>query len=119
MNAVASADSIDTTIVRATAVSDSVALLRSNVAIDYSLAQNFPDPFADETAIEYTVPIVTHVSLQIFDMTGKFVAALAEGEFNAGTYRAVFRAGNIPSGVYYYRMESGGFIAQRRMLLVK
>jgi zinc metalloprotease ZmpB len=87
----------------------------------FSLAQNYPNPFNPTTAITYTVPVGTRhaVSLHVYDMLGRDVATLVEGQQIAGVHAVQFNAGNLASGTYLYRLEAGAFSTTKKMLLIR
>lgn len=92
----------------------------------FTLAQNFPNPFNPSTRIQYTVPVTSHVTLRVLDVLGREVGTLVDGERSAGNYEAVFRADNLASGIYFYRLQAqtasgqaGSFTAVRRMMLLR
>ncbi len=86
---------------------------------EFSLEQNYPNPFNPTTSIGLRIADFGFVSLKVYDITGKVVAVLLNREMNAGVYSIDFDAGNIGSGIYFYRMESGDFSATKKMILVK
>ena len=83
------------------------------------LAQNYPNPFNPSTVISYTLPQSGSVSLEVFDMTGRRIAVLTEGNKSAGTHSFEFDASQLSSGVYMYRLQSSGTTLTRKMTLVK
>ena len=84
-----------------------------------SLDQNHPNPFSRSTQITYTLPAPSDVRLAVYDVLGRRVAKLAEGRRPAGTHRATFVAnGRLAGGVYLYRLESGGQVQTRRMVVL-
>ncbi len=91
----------------------------------YSLAQNYPNPFNPVTIINYTIAKDGIVKIKIYDVMGKEVAVLVNGFKTKGNYQVEFdandnRAGaGIPSGVYFYKIESEGFSEIKRMILLK
>ncbi|NOY05252.1 MAG: T9SS type A sorting domain-containing protein [Chlorobi bacterium] len=85
----------------------------------FNLGQNYPNPFNPSTMIPYSVPKAGHVSLKVFDMLGREVATLVNEVLPAGSYKAPFIAGNLQSGMYIYRLETGGKVTSRKMLLTK
>ena len=88
----------------------------------FELKQNFPNPFNPETVIGFSIPAArgTEVtSLKIFDITGKEVAILVNGNLRPGNYNVKFNAKNLPSGIYIYKLTSGDFSASQKMILVK
>lgn len=72
-----------------------------------------------DTADGILGPEKSYVVLRVYDASGREVARLASGEFTAGAYRVNWGAGNLSSGVYFYRIQSGGFTQTRKLLLVK
>jgi hypothetical protein len=73
----------------------------------YSLSQNYPNPFNPSTVISFQIPMASHVSLKIFDLLGREVAALVNEEKRAGSYEVTFDGKNLSSGVYFYRLQAG------------
>jgi hypothetical protein len=89
------------------------------VVTRYSLAQNYPNPFNPTTDIQYQLPIQGNVTLTIYNTTGQEVTTLIDGHQAAGSYQVTWDAGNLPSGVYFYRLTVNGFQDVRRMMLLK
>ncbi len=86
----------------------------------FGLAQNFPNPFNPSTTITYDVAQTAHVTLDVFDVTGRKVATLVDGVRTASSYNVRWEAGNLPSGVYFYQLRADGqLIDAKKMLLVK
>ncbi|MBS1493874.1 MAG: LruC domain-containing protein [Bacteroidetes bacterium] len=85
----------------------------------YELSQNYPNPFNPTTMISFNVPNNEFVSIKVFDMSGKEVAVLVNSELKAGTYDFNFNAGNLSSGIYFYRVNTPSFSDTKRMILVK
>ncbi len=85
----------------------------------YRLYQNYPNPFNPVTKIKYGMPKNGYIMLTIYDGLGKEVAVADEGFKYANTYEAVFDATNLPSGVYYYKLEAGVFSDTKKMVIVK
>ena len=72
------------------------------------LAQNSPNPFAQTTNISFTLNEPSFITLKLFNPLGSEVAALANGFFGAGEHAITFDRGDLPDGVYFYRLEAGG-----------
>ncbi len=85
----------------------------------FALSQNYPNPFNPSTVIRYEIKQPGHVRLSVYDMYGRKVAALVDGERPSGPSSAVFNADALPSGMYTYVLESGGAALSRVMTLVK
>jgi hypothetical protein len=89
---------------------------------EVSLAQNYPNPFNPSTKIKFSIPVGTgHAPsvLKVFDVLGREVATLVNGNLNAGSYEATFDAHGMASGVYFYRLSAANFVTTRRMLLTR
>ncbi len=86
----------------------------------FSLAQNYPNPFNPTTVIEYAIPKASNVTLSIYNALGQKVASLLSNKMeSAGSYKVKFNAAHLPSGIYFYRLQSGNFIQTRKMILMK
>ncbi|MEX0721464.1 MAG: T9SS type A sorting domain-containing protein [Balneolaceae bacterium] len=85
----------------------------------YILNQNYPNPFNPSTMISYQLPVNSEVSLKVFDMLGREVGELANGQKAAGTHTAHFDASNLSSGMYIYRLQAGSFTQTRKLMLIK
>jgi parallel beta-helix repeat protein len=83
------------------------------------LAQNYPNPFNPSTTIKYDLPRDTRVSLKIYDVLGREVATLVNGEERAGYKSIEWNASGFTSGVYFYRLEAGSFVSVKKLLLLK
>ncbi len=89
---------------------------------NFSLAQNFPNPFNPSTTIKFSVPgNSSFVTLKVYNVLGKETAALVNETLNAGEYEIEWNAANQPSGVYFYKLISGNgsFSETKKMILVK
>lgn len=85
----------------------------------FSLEQNYPNPFNPATIIKFSVPQKSFVSLKIFDVLGKEVQTLVEEEKSEGTYEVTFDAANLPSGVYFYTMQTDNFLSTKKLIVLK
>lgn len=89
------------------------------VPIDFSLGQDFPNPFNPSTTIEYSVPVSSHVDLRVYDMLGRPVCTLVNQYQAGGNYSVQFDGSTLPSGVYFYRLVSGGHVISKKMMVMK
>ncbi|HMQ69381.1 MAG TPA: T9SS type A sorting domain-containing protein [Ignavibacteria bacterium] len=86
---------------------------------EFSLKQNYPNPFNPVTKIDFDLPVNSNTSLKIYSMDGKEIKSLINGSLNAGYYSVDFDASQLPSGVYYYRLESGNLVSAKKLMLLK
>jgi hypothetical protein len=91
---------------------------------NFALYQNYPNPFNPTTVIGYQLSAVSHVTLTIYDVLGREVATLVDGQQNAGVYKANFDGSRFASGVYFYRINAVGndgqkFISIKKLVLMK
>lgn len=90
------------------------------IATQFILKQNYPNPFNPSTIIGYQLSENSRVRLKVFDMLGREIASLVNGEFQpAGNYRVIFDGSGLSSGVYLYRLTIGSRTYTRRMILAK
>jgi len=85
----------------------------------YRLSQNYPNPFNPSTTIRYGLPHKSIASLIVFNTLGQQVATLVQGEEEAGYHEVRFDASSLSSGVYFYRLQAGGFVQTRKLLLIR
>lgn len=87
---------------------------------DYALLQNYPNPFNPVTTIKYRVPVYSKIELKVYDIFGRELTTLADGEKSPGIYEAKFDGSDFPSGVYFYRFQTeSGYSETRKLLLMK
>lgn len=91
----------------------------NETAREYELFQNYPNPFNPATNIKFSVPSGGEVSLKVYDIAGKQVAELVNEFKQKGSYTVSFDASALPSGAYFYRLETADFKETKKMLLVK
>lgn len=87
--------------------------------IDFALIANYPNPFNPITTIEYAIPQASFVELKIYDILGGEVASLVKENKPSGKHSVKFNASNLPSGIYFYRIVSGNFIATKKLIILK
>lgn len=84
-----------------------------------TLEQNFPNPFNPATSITYTIPRGGSVRLSVFNLLGQEVALIFEGTQSAGTYEVHFNKHDLPTGIYFYRIQAPGLVETRKMIVTK
>jgi hypothetical protein len=92
----------------------------------FSLEQNYPNPFNPSTKIKYTIPSATFggieespTTLKVYDVLGNEIAVLVDEEQPTGNYEVEFDAGNISTGIYFYKLVSGSFVETKKMILLR
>jgi hypothetical protein len=86
---------------------------------EFSLQQNFPNPFNPTTTIRFKIQGSVRVALSVFDVLGRHVATLVNETKPPGTYTVTFNADNLAGGVYYYRLSAGTFTQTKQMVLLR
>ncbi|MBU0690908.1 T9SS type A sorting domain-containing protein [bacterium] len=86
---------------------------------EFALHQNYPNPFNPETQIAFDIPEAVTVKLGVYNLLGQQVAELVNGTMATGRHSVTFMANDLPSGMYFYHLEAGEFIAQQKMILMK
>lgn len=102
-------------------VSSPITKVEENLFLPYnlSLMQNYPNPFNPSTKISYSIDKKTHVRLSIYDLLGNKIATLVDGEKSPGLYVVSFHANNLPSGIYFYKLEANNQAITRKMILLR
>ncbi|MDP3150729.1 MAG: S41 family peptidase [Ignavibacteria bacterium] len=85
----------------------------------YSLEQNYPNPFNPVTTITYQIPKAGKVELKVFDILGREIAVLVNGEITAGKHEVKFDGSNSSNGVYFYQVKSSNYLETKKLLLLK
>ncbi|MGD1044443.1 MAG: T9SS type A sorting domain-containing protein [Bacteroidota bacterium] len=85
----------------------------------YALEQNYPNPFNPATKIKFALPLRSLTKLSIYDLLGREVQILINKELEAGYHEINFDANSFPSGIYFYKIQSGDFIQTKKMVLMK
>jgi len=101
-------------------------------SLEFALEQNYPNPFNPKTVVTYQVPTVSKTRIAIYDLLGREVAVLVDGQKGPGSYEVTFDATGLASGVYLYRLTAGspstgsgprakssGFVQTRKMVITK
>jgi hypothetical protein len=85
----------------------------------FSLFQNYPNPFNPSTTIKFGVATKGNVTLKVFDLMGREIATLFNGEKEAGYYEMNFDASKLSSGTYFYQLRTAGYTQSKKMMLIK
>lgn len=94
-------------------------VLGQDVVTDYTLSQNFPNPFNPSTVITFSVPQETEVTVRVYNALGQQVMTLASGQYSAGTHHVTFNGADLSSGIYFYSLSAGKQTITKKMMLLK
>ena len=87
--------------------------------LQFHLAQNYPNPFNPVTTIQFSLQENTDIRLAVYDLNGRFVKTLVEGQMNAGRHQVLFDASSLSSGIYFYRLSTHNFSDVKKMIVLK
>ncbi|MCE7857912.1 MAG: T9SS C-terminal target domain-containing protein [Ignavibacteria bacterium CHB3] len=96
----------------------SVEELDSEIPVDYKLEQNFPNPFNPTTTIQFSIPELSFVKIEVFNTLGEKVTTLVSEELFAGNYKYEWIAENLPSGIYFYKMKADSYEQTKKLVLL-
>ena len=85
----------------------------------FKLNQNYPNPFNPETVISYQLPVMSDISLKVYNLLGQEEATLFEGIRQPGNYEVTLNSSKLASGVYFYKLQTAQFISIKKMLIIK
>jgi streptogramin lyase len=91
----------------------------SELPIEFSISNNFPNPFNPTTTIEYYIPYSTFVSIEVSDILGNKVKTLLNEQKYSGNYKILFDASNLTSGVYFYTLRTNNYVKTKKMVFLK
>ena len=91
----------------------------SDLAADFSLGRNYPNPFNPVTTVPFRLARAGRVTLKVYDALGSMVSVMADGRYEAGSHAVRFDAAGLASGIYVVRMEAEGFTASRKIAVVR
>jgi hypothetical protein len=92
---------------------------KSQLPSHITLYQNYPNPFNPTTTIEFAIPTSGYVSLKVFNITGQEVATLVNKELILGNHKVEWNPQNLSSGLYFYKLETKGYIETKKLILMK
>lgn len=95
------------------------SVIEENIPTRFQLHQNYPNPFNPTTTISFSLSSPAKVELNVFDIQGRLVQKLADGNYSSGSHRIFFNASNLASGVYVYRLQTGNEVQTKTMTLIK
>ncbi len=87
--------------------------------VEFALEEPYPNPFNSRTWINFALPHSSHARITLWDLNGRLVSLLADGQFRTGEHSLALDAGNLPSGIYLVRLEATDNAAQRKVLLLR
>ena len=97
----------------------SVNQISGEISERFSLHQNYPNPFNPYTKIKFDITKLSDVKLVVYDLLGREMATLVNERLKAGTYEVDFEGRELPSGVYFYKLEADGFVDVKKMVLIR
>ena len=96
-----------------------VNIVSAEVPVRFNLYNNYPNPFNPVTKIKFDLPKASYVKIIVFDVSGRVITELVNQHLSPGIFEAEFNADKLSSGVYFYRLETGGFTSTKKMIFVK
>jgi len=91
----------------------------NQIPTKYQLSQNYPNPFNPTTEINFSIPTNENVKLVVHNTLGQEIVELVNSKLSAGNYKFSFDASLLPSGVYFYTLQSANYIQTKKMILLK
>lgn len=100
---------------------DTVLGIRSleNIPTQFKIFQPYPNPFNSETIISYELPVKNYVNIYLYDVLGRLVKVIINGNQSAGKYSVKLESTNLASGIYFYKIQAGNFVDGRKVVLIK
>ncbi|MDP2886307.1 MAG: T9SS type A sorting domain-containing protein [Ignavibacteria bacterium] len=86
---------------------------------EFNLFQNYPNPFNPSTAIQFSIPAESYVTLRIYNSLGAELKTLVASTLQPGSYKTQWNAVGLPSGVYFCRMQAGEFVITKKLVLLR
>jgi hypothetical protein len=98
---------------------DAVVENQPDLPTEFSISGVHPNPFNSTATITYALPVAAPVSLRLYDLSGRQVMTLAEGSRQAGVHRTILNAADLPSGLYFIRLEAAEYLGTRKVMLIR
>jgi hypothetical protein len=100
---------------------DGVTAVDQEVGVpdDFAVHQNYPNPFNPSTTIRFDLAERSQVTVKVYDLLGREVTTLIDATLEPGVKEVEFAPQNLSSGVYFYQVRAGTFVATRKMILMK
>lgn len=96
-----------------------ITIIAQNIPKTYYLSQNYPNPFNPATTIRFDIPKQSAAKLVIYNAIGQEISILVNNKLEAGSYEVSWNATALPSGIYFYKLETEGFTSIKKMILLK
>lgn len=89
------------------------------ISTEFNLSQNYPNPFNPETTIEFSLPERSSARIVLINILGQVVKEVSNGYYSAGRHQIKLNASNLPSGVYFCKLDAGNFTSVKKLILMK
>jgi hypothetical protein len=90
-----------------------------NLVTEYSLENNYPNPFNPYTTIKFSIPEAAFVNIKVYNLIGQEIAELVNEQMHTGNHEVTFDAASLPSGIYFYKIQANNFVETKKMMLMK
>ncbi|MBZ0200795.1 MAG: T9SS type A sorting domain-containing protein [Ignavibacteriaceae bacterium] len=105
-------------------ITDVKELAATEIPSNFSLYQNYTNPFNSTTTIKYSIPSIINqqssiINLKVYDVLGNEIATLVNEDKSPGSYEVTFNAKYLSSGIYFYKITTGGFSSTKKMILLR
>ena len=91
----------------------------AEMPLEFTLGQNFPNPFNSQTSFTFAIPTAERVTLKVYDIMGREVATILDGNMQANSYTINWSADNLATGVYMYTLQAGTYSQTKKLLYLK
>jgi hypothetical protein len=94
-------------------------MIQMESPVQFALGQNYPNPLNPSTTIKFELPRGSQVNLSVYDILGREVAVLVNEKRDGGVYEVKFDGSNCASGVYFYRLMAGDYVATKKLVVLR